>query len=176
MTWLAAVLLALAAFAVITWAFKAPRSGWEAVAAALVAGLAGYAMQASPSIPAAPKPAMEKVGDDAASLLSGTARSGPKDSNAWLDTANALVAHADGLLTPAALYAYQQAANAEPDNPGPPFFLGLALAQSGRFIEARNLWAELLLRSPADAPWRADLQSRLARLEMLIAQQGEAAR
>jgi len=53
----------------------------------------------------------------------------------------------------------------------PAFFLGLALAQSGRFAEARNLWADLLQRAPAGAPWCGDLQNRLARLDALIAQQ-----
>jgi len=208
MTWLFAALLALAAFAAIAFLFKAQRAGWEAVAAALVAGLAGYATQASPDLPGSPREAAEVVsgdtemlirerqelagqqringnkwmiiGDalarngrfaDAASVMLGAVEANPNDSDAWLGIANALVAHADGLLTPAALHAYQQAANAAPDNPGPPFFLGLALAQSGRFIEARNLWAELLRRSPEDAPWRADLQSRLSRLDALIASQ-----
>ncbi|MEY4239135.1 MAG: hypothetical protein RL339_1736, partial [Pseudomonadota bacterium] len=79
--------------------------------------------------------------------------------------------HAEGNLTPAALYAYGRAAQADPAHPGPPFFLGLALAQSGKLAEARGLWAELLGRSPKDAPWRQDLAERLQRLDAFIAMQ-----
>jgi cytochrome c-type biogenesis protein CcmH len=111
---------------------------------------------------------------DAAGILRGAIDKNPKDADAWLALANALVGHAEGTLSPAALYAYRHAADAAPSHPGPPFFLGLALAQSGRFAEARGLWADLLQRTPADAPWRADLQDRLNRLDALIAQQGAA--
>lgn len=111
---------------------------------------------------------------DAAGVLLGAVDKDPKDADAWLALANALVGHAEGTLSPAALYAYRHAAEAAPSNPGPPFFLGLALAQSGRFAEARNLWADLLQRTPANAPWRADLQDRLSRLDALIAQQNQA--
>lgn len=54
MTWLLAVALALAAFAVAALVFRVPRSGWTTIAAALALGLAGYALQASPDVPAAP--------------------------------------------------------------------------------------------------------------------------
>ncbi|HMO69826.1 MAG TPA: cytochrome C biosynthesis protein [Novosphingobium sp.] len=209
MTWVLVGLLAVAVFAVIAFVMKAPPGGREALAAALVAGLAGYAFQAHPDLAGAPKPAAQKVSGDPAALVAarrdldsqqglpgdkwlvigdGLARNGqfadaagvmlgavkanPDNAEAWLAIANALVAHADGFLTPASLFAFQRASDAEPAHPGPPFFLGLALAQSGRFGEARNVWAELLQRTPQDAPWRADLQSRLSRLEALMAQQG----
>lgn len=110
---------------------------------------------------------------NAANVLLGAVDDNPKDGEAWLALANALVAHADGQLTPASLYAFRQAADAEPDHPGAPFFLGMALAQSGRFAEARSLWSDLLERSPEDAPWRADLQMRLERLEAFMQEQGQ---
>lgn len=97
----------------------------------------------------------------------------PQDADLWVALGNALVGHTDGVITPAAQFAFQKAANIAPDHPGPPFFMGLALAQSGRFPEARALWAELLARSPADAPYRADLQVRLERLDSLIAEQAQ---
>lgn len=60
MTWLVAIALALAAFAVAAFALRIDRSGWTTVAAALALGLAGYAMQASPDVPGAPaRPADE---------------------------------------------------------------------------------------------------------------------
>ena len=54
MTWVIAIALALAAFAVAAFVFRAPRSGWTTIATALALGLAGYAMQASPGLPGAP--------------------------------------------------------------------------------------------------------------------------
>lgn len=209
MSWALAILLAVVAFAVLAFVLKAPRHGWEAIAAALLLGIAGYGLQASPGLPGAPKESAQKLVDDPAALIDerarvsergipptnswvviadGMARNGqygnaakvllgvveedPENVEAWLALGNALVAHADGLITPASMYAYRHAAKADPDSPGPPFFLGLALAQSGRFAEARALWAELLERSPEEAPWRADLESRLESLDKFMSGQG----
>lgn len=108
---------------------------------------------------------------DAAEVLRGAIEKDPENSEAWLAMGNALLAHSDGMLTPATLYAYRKAAKADPDNPGPPFFLGLALAQAGRFAEARALWADLLKRAPENAPWRAPLAQQLQRLDTLISSQ-----
>jgi cytochrome c-type biogenesis protein CcmH len=63
-TWIVAILLALAAFAVAVFAFRVARSGWTTVAAALALGLAGYALQASPDVagaPAAPAAAVSET-------------------------------------------------------------------------------------------------------------------
>lgn len=106
---------------------------------------------------------------NAASVLLGAVEKDPRNGEAWLAMANALVSHADGQLTPASLYAFRHAAEAAPANPGPPFFLGLALAQSGRFTEAQAMWSDLLARTPPDAPWRADLEMRLAQLNEFVA-------
>lgn len=54
MTWLAAIALALAAFAVGVFAIGIARSGWTIFAAALALGLTGYALQASPDMPGSP--------------------------------------------------------------------------------------------------------------------------
>ncbi|MBB4858561.1 cytochrome c-type biogenesis protein CcmH [Novosphingobium chloroacetimidivorans] len=207
MTWIIALVLALAAFLLAVVVLRAPRRGWEAIAAALLLGVAGYAFQAKP-VPAAPTAAREQVTGDPAALVKARARvtnSGipptdrwvvvadalarngqfaaaaemlraatdedPKNAEAWLAMGNALVAHADGQLTPAALTAFQRAAKAEPEHPGPPYFLGLALAQSGRFVEARELWRRLLDETPPDAPWHDDLQVKLRRLDMLMSAQ-----
>lgn len=206
MTWLAVCLLTLAAFAALAVWLRVPRSKWAISGAALLLGLAGYAMQASPGQPGAPKitaqqpgvdpgasiaarglldeseipttnqwiviaDAMARRGQhaDAAKVLLGALDDDPKNAQAWLALGNALVAHADGMLTPAALHAYQRAGQAAPDSPGPPYFLGLALAQSGRFGEARELWGDLLDETPADAPWRNMLAEQLARLDLVIA-------
>lgn len=209
MSWALIIALAALAFAALVFLFKVPRGGWEAVGAALLLGLAGYALQGSPAQPGAPKaPAAQNKGNgqalvaarqqlrasgaqgtsswlvigdamarngqyaDAASVLLGAVEKNPQDAEGWLALGNALVGHSEGALTPAALYAYQRAATADPAHPGPPFFLGLALAQSGRLNEGRAMWVELLARSPKDAPWRADLAERLGKLDQFIAANG----
>jgi len=106
---------------------------------------------------------------DAAGLALGAVEHDPRNAEAWLALGNDLTAHAQGTLTPAALYAYRQAAQAAPGNPGPPFFLGIALAQSGRFEEARQVLGELQTQTPADAPWREFVSGVVARLDAMLA-------
>jgi cytochrome c-type biogenesis protein CcmH len=206
MTWVLIIALALVAFAALTLVFRVPRAGWEAILAALMLGLAGYAAQGHWSEPGAPRAADEKpaanpeallqirqklagsddqsdswlmVADamsrhgqyaDAANILRGAVDKNPTNGQAWLALANALVSHGQGSLSPAALLAFRRAAALDPNAPGPPFFLGLALARSGQLQAGRAQWAGLLARAPADAPWRADLTKRLAELDSFIAQ------
>lgn len=107
---------------------------------------------------------------DAAGLLRRAVSENPDDAEAWLALANALVEHAKGQVTPPALYAYEQAQQAFPAHPGAGYFLGMSYLRSGEPEEARRVWSELLERSPEDAPWRADLAFRVARLDEMIAQ------
>ncbi|MFD2578857.1 tetratricopeptide repeat protein [Novosphingobium colocasiae] len=70
---------------------------------------------------------------------------------------NALIAHAQGQPTPAALYAYRQAMAADPKNSAAPFFLGMTLAQTGDYRQARDLLAGMLKKThpmmPHGAGW-----------------------
>lgn len=209
MTWVLIIVLALAAFVAVALLFRVPRGNWEVIGAALLLGVAGYALQGSPRMPAAPKVAAnsqadgsgavadrQKLGEgagmddkhlviadalsrhgqfaDAAEVLRGAVKKDPNNAAAWLSMGNALVGHAEGMISPAAIYAYGRAADVAPDSAGPPFFLGLALIRSGRIDEGRTIWAGLLERSPKDAPWRADLAARLGELDTFLARQGEA--
>ena len=63
MSWLLAIGLALAAFALAAFAFGVARQGWTTFAAALALGLAGYALQASPDIPGAPAAVAAAAGE-----------------------------------------------------------------------------------------------------------------
>lgn len=205
MGWAIAFALAGLTFAAVAFALKLPRGGREFVGAALLLGLAGYALQGSPreaGSPTLPRESVDKgqaalvaarqeMGDQfgagrnylitadafvragqygaAAELLRGAARKTPNDPDVWLALGNALVGHRDGIITPAAMFAFRRAAAIAPDHPGPPFFTGLALAQSGQFEEARALWQSLMDRpGDPDAPWRADLAVRMARLDAII--------
>lgn len=210
MTWVIVLLIAAAAFGVMAFVLKMPRAGWELAGAALLVGIAGYALQGVPAMPGAPKAPVEnkraadealikqrqQMGDGFAKgqswliLADGLARQGqygaaaevlrkgtqqfPNDADLWVSLGNSLVGHSDGMITPAAQFAFQKAATIDPAHPGPPFFMGLALAQSGRLPDARAIWAELLQRSPADAPYRADLAARIQRIDAMMAMAGGA--
>lgn len=101
---------------------------------------------------------------DAAEVLSQGLRRHPRSVDLWVGYGNALVAHANGIMTPAAAMAFDRAAAIDPRHPAPPFFAGLAMAQSGNADGARALWSDLLRRSSNDAPYRRDLEARLAQL------------
>jgi cytochrome c-type biogenesis protein CcmH len=210
MIWVLLLILVAAVFAALVKLLKLPRLGWEWVGAALLLGLAGYALQGSPGQPGAPKPPVEtaRTADEAliaerqamgsafgsgqswlivadgltrrgqygaaAQVLRSGVQENPRDADLWVALGNALVGHGNGFISPAAQFAFQRAASIEPAHPGPPFFMGLALAQSGRLVEARTIWAELLERAPAEASYRPDLESRLARIDAMITSQGGA--
>jgi cytochrome c-type biogenesis protein CcmH len=205
MTWVVILALAAVVFAVLVFVFKVPRVAWELTGAALLFGLAGYALQGHPGLAGAPKAPVENertadaellrqrqamgskfgtgqswlvVSDAlsragqfraAADLLGHAVREHPDDADLWVALGNALTGHSEGVISPAAQFAFRRAAAINPNHPGPPFFMGMALAQSGHLVEARSLWGALLQRTPPDAPYRADLVGQLARLDQLIA-------
>lgn len=92
-------------------------------------------------------------------------RDNPKSPELWIGLGNALIAHGNGLVSPAAEFAFRRAQQLSPTHPGPPLFLGIALVQQGRANEAAAMWRALLARTPPDAPWRADVEGRLAAIE-----------
>ena len=91
-------------------------------------------------------------------------RQSPRDPDLWVGLGNALVVHADGMMSPAAQLAFDRAARLAPDHPGPPFFYGLALAQGGQFDEAERIWRQLLVGAPAQAEYRRTIEERLEAL------------
>ena len=106
--------------------------------------------------------------DQAANFLRNAVAENPKDGEAWLALGNALVEHADGQLTSAALYAYSQAEQVAPENPAPTYFLGLSFLRAGEPGKTLGLWRELLETAPEEAEWREPLAARLARLETML--------
>lgn len=207
MIWLWVVLAAIVTLAGLFWVGRMPAGARPLAAAAVMLGLAGYALQGSPSLPGKPVAASaepegfgEAITDQrrgmadrfgpAAQWLGmsdGFARTGktalaaqtlekglakyPDNVDLWVGLGNALVAHGGGAMSPAAALAFDEAAKRDPSHPAPPFFAGLAMAQGGDLKGAEVVWSQLLERSPPDAPWRADLEMRLAQLRRALGPQ-----
>lgn len=116
--------------------------------------------------------ALEREGArrSAVNVLSAGIEKNPDSADLYVGLGNALTVYAGGTVTPAARLAFDKAATIAPNHPGPPFFFGLALAQAGQLDEAATVWRELLDRSPADAPYRADLEQKLRQLDAMRAQ------
>jgi cytochrome c-type biogenesis protein CcmH len=105
---------------------------------------------------------------DAANVLRVGLRQYPEDANLWLGLGNALIVHGNGVLSPAAEYAFRQAMRLAPEHPAPAYFFGLALAQSGQPQQAEKIWRTLLEQAPADAEWRSELETNLGILERAL--------
>jgi len=205
MTWIVAIVMALAAFGATIAFFRLRRALWTSLLAALAFGLAGYAMQASPGLPSSPKSpedarpddgfdsvevrrqlikdedrstasmmitadamARQRKYADAAALFNGITLENPRDFDAWLAKGNALVDHANGALTPPAVYSYRMAADLRPGHPGPGYFLGVALIRQGRMMEARQVWRDTVAQAPENAAGLPQIIDQLSRLEDLL--------
>ena len=109
----------------------------------------------------------QRSGDtqSAAEIIRSGLRKDPNNPDLWVGLGNALVIHADGMMTPSAELAFRRAAQIAPEHPGPKFFFGLALAQGGKFDEAERIWRGILETAPPDASWRPMIEERLAMLE-----------
>ena len=97
----------------------------------------------------------------------------PNSADLWVGLGNELVLHGGGMMSPAALLAFQRAQAIAPEHPGPPFFMGLAYAQAGQLDRAESIWRALLDRSPANAPWRPELEQRLIEIESMKQQMAQ---
>lgn len=115
----------------------------------------------------------QRTGDFAggAKMIRQGLKQNPRSVALWVGYGNALVIHADGMMSPAAQLAFQRAAEVAPDHPGPRFFYGLALAQGGRFDEAERIWRELLATAPPSANWRGAIERQLDALQQARAMQ-----
>jgi len=105
---------------------------------------------------------------DAANVLLPGLRKYPDDPHLWVGLGNALMAHAGGVMTPAASYAFRQALAAQPDGISPNYFYGLALAESGNLEGARDIWLRLAASLPESADLREELIRNVALINALI--------
>lgn len=112
---------------------------------------------------------------EAANVLLSGLRQTPDDANLWLGLGNALVAHAGGVVSPGADFAFRRALALDPEGPAPRYFYGLALARGGQLQAARDLWAPLAASAPAGSPVKAEMDANIARIDAMLAGDNAAA-
>jgi cytochrome c-type biogenesis protein CcmH len=119
--------------------------------------------------------AMTRAGypDTAARAMMLTVRSSPNDFGAWTWLGIKL-AENDGTVSPPARFAFDRAVALNPNHPGPPFFLGVALLRENKFAEARAQWARAVALTPEKVSYRPALLARLFLLDQLIEAQAAA--
>ncbi|MCB4859688.1 cytochrome C biosynthesis protein [Sphingobium sp. PNB] len=109
---------------------------------------------------------------EAANVLLSGLRETPDDPNLWLGFGNALVAHAGGVLSPAADFAYRRSMVIDPEGPAPRYFYGLALARAGQLKEARALWGPLAASAPEGSEVKKELEGNIARIDAMLGSEG----
>ena len=106
---------------------------------------------------------------EAANVLLAGLKQTPDDPDLWLGLGNALIAHAGGVVSPSADFAYRRAMTLDPDAPAPPYFYGLALVRAGQLQAAKELWAPLAARAPEGSEIKAELELSMARIDAMLA-------
>ncbi len=74
----------------------------------------------------------------------------------------ALVGVAGGKVTNEAKASFEKALSLDPREPRARYFTGLWMAQNGQGKQALDRWIELANGGPADAPWQAEVQAKIA--------------
>lgn len=119
--------------------------------------------------------ALMRVGDarSAVKLAIGGVTKYPDSAELWTDLGSGFVTH-DASLSPPARFAFDRAIALAPHHPAPRFFRGLGHVQSGQLAEGRADWAQALALAPANAPYRAGIEERIAVLDQFIAMAAQA--
>lgn len=108
----------------------------------------------------------------AVNAVLGGLQGNPQSARLWTRLGTAILAHDGGrVLSPAAKLAFAQGIAKAPDHPGPYFYYGMALIQTGDLPDAKRAWLAALKRARPDAPYRVDLATRLVLLDRLMAMQ-----
>lgn len=111
-------------------------------------------------------PVLQRLGrfDDAVRAYRNSLTYNGESAERRADLGEAIAAAAGGVVTAEAKTEFERAHALDADDPKANYFLGLAAEQDGRKDDAANIWRALLAKAPADAPWRALVQSSLARV------------
>lgn len=102
---------------------------------------------------------------DAARALEAILRLAPPTAVTLADYGEALTSANQGIVTEAARQALRNALTLDRTLPKARFLEALALKQEGKADEARTAFEALLTDSPADAPWRAGVETQIAEIQ-----------
>ncbi len=108
--------------------------------------------------------------EEAAQFYRAAVENDSNDTEGWIALGLALIQHADGNVTPPALYALKQARAIAPANGAAQYFLGLASLQGGDVARAREYWADALAQAPGNAEWREAVQLQYQMLQQTTGQ------
>ncbi|MGQ0683907.1 c-type cytochrome biogenesis protein CcmI [Bradyrhizobium sp.] len=111
-------------------------------------------------------PVLSRLGrhDDAVRAWRNAIAYGGDGSERRADLGEALTAAAGGIVTGEAKAEFERALALNAGEAKASYFLGVAAEQDGRNADAAAIWKAMLARAPADAPWRAVVQTALARV------------
>ena len=120
--------------------------------------------------------AMTRIGNPgyAVNVVLGGISKYPDSLALWTGLGMSLATHDGSQVSPAALFAFQQAARLNPKHVAPPFFLGLAYVRAGNFAAARPYWARALALTPAGVSYRPAIAARLTLLDRFLAEMAKA--
>lgn len=115
--------------------------------------------------------AMTRAGEPkaAAQVILGGIRAVPRSAALWTGLGSAIAAR-DGVVSPPARFAFEQARRLAPRHPGPLFFQGVAAVRSGDLAAARPLWVRALALTPPTLSYRGAIEQRLALLDRYLAE------
>jgi cytochrome c-type biogenesis protein CcmH len=111
-------------------------------------------------------PVLERLGryDEAVRAYRNSLTYNGESAERRSDLGEALLAAAGGVVTAEAKVEFERARALDAEEPKANYFLGLAAEQDGRKDDAAAIWRGVLAKAPPDAPWRALVQSSLARV------------
>lgn len=95
----------------------------------------------------------------------------PRDPALWAGLGSAVAAHDGGQVSPTAAFAFRRAMELGPTEPGPHFFLGLALVQSRQIAAGKEQLLRALALVPHDAAYRLNIAELLVMIERVEARQ-----
>lgn len=105
----------------------------------------------------------ENLPKDAATAYGKAVALGANDADTLAAYGQTLMMASGGEMTEPANAAFRRALAADPSNPMARFFLALGRAQAGDLEGALADWLALEKETPADAPWRATLETHIAK-------------
>ena len=97
MSWLPILLLGAIAFVLAAFVLRLPRAGWSILGAALMLGLAGYALQGHPGYAGAPKAAPDTMAQTGAAMVDARRQMFDPDQPAgeWITVADGFARNGD---------------------------------------------------------------------------------